>query len=140
MAHVAEHVPVREAHTDSWGHFCCAHAPSEECRAWLHPPVRRYALDRETVFQLGVTLREAARHAAVEFLRIELRVANTMLDVATCSSDWRGGERRRAAARAACGEVARHLAKGSTIVLSASERDELTAGLDKLAHRFVAAG
>lgn len=82
-------------------------------------------------------LLEAARLAAVDFLRTELRVANTMLDVASTGfADVQARERRHAAARIAYAEVVKHLVTGSNITFTDRERDELTTGLDSLARRF----
>jgi hypothetical protein len=81
-------------------------------------------------------LRESARLAAVDFLRTELRVANTMLDVASTGTDVLATARRREAARMAYAEVVKHLVKGSGISLTQHERDELTTGLESIARRF----
>jgi hypothetical protein len=78
---------------------------------------------------------EAARLAAVDFLRTELRVANTMLDVASTGSEGEAAARRREAARTAYAEVVKHV-NGSSINFTQHERDELMTGLDSLTRRF----
>jgi hypothetical protein len=81
-------------------------------------------------------LREAARRAGVDFLRTELRLANTLLDVAGTGVDAQIEQRRRHAARAAYAEVEKHLVKGGSITFTDGERAELTTGLVNLALRF----
>jgi hypothetical protein len=78
---------------------------------------------------------ETARLAAVDFLRTELRVANTMLDIASIGTDGEATARRREAARIAYSEVVKHV-NGSSINFTQHERDELNTGLDSLTRRF----
>lgn len=78
----------------------------------------------------------SSRHARLRFLRTELQVANTMLNLAGSSLDPETRRRREAAAEDACAEVARNLgSRARTAFLSRSERAELTAGLDALQRR-----
>jgi hypothetical protein len=88
------------------------------------------------LFQDSEALWDASRRAAVVFLRTELRVANTLLDLADTGTDLETKVRRREEARAAYIEVAEHLAKESRLTFSHGERAELTRGLDELARRF----
>jgi hypothetical protein len=92
------------------------------------------------LFLASSSLLEAARRNAVDFLRIELRIANTMLDAAATATNPQIGARRHDAARAAYDEVARSLATGSRLAFSEPERAELGTGLAELARRFDASG
>jgi hypothetical protein len=72
----------------------------------------------------------SARQWALDFLRLELRIANTMLDGATLARDDATRERRCWRAREACAEVDRHLTSASPhFRLTTSEREELADGL-----------
>jgi hypothetical protein len=87
-------------------------------------------------FEVAEALRESARCAAVEFLRTEIRTANTLLDVAATGAGGDAHARRRGAARTAYDEVARHLAEGSKLVMTDRERGELATSLADLARRL----
>jgi hypothetical protein len=79
----------------------------------------------------------SARASRRDFLRTELKIANTMLDLAATSRDAGDRERRRGRAREACGEVARHLAvEDSPNALDAMERAELSAGVRRIEQRL----
>ena len=83
---------------------------------------------------------QAAVHAArLQFLRVELKVGNAMLDAA--AGDWEQELRTRRLERAeeAHGEVARQLAKGAKLGLANPELAEVTAGLARLKARLNAA-
>jgi hypothetical protein len=88
------------------------------------------------LFHETKALQEATRRVAVDFLRTELQVAKTLLDVAHAGLDAQTEGRRRHEARLAYAEVERRLTTNSRIILSATERDELTAGLAQLARRL----
>jgi hypothetical protein len=76
----------------------------------------RSARDRigETAVILGQqyphsgALAAAAHDSMVTFLRIELQIANTVLDAAATTNDDEARERRRARANEACAEVVRY--------------------------------
>jgi hypothetical protein len=86
-------------------------------------------LDARTTEELLAT----SRQARLRFLRTELQIASTMLDLADSASDQETRHRRESAAADACNEVARGLDPSSrTAPLSELERAELTAGLDAL--------
>jgi hypothetical protein len=72
----------------------------------------------------------AAQQAFLDFLRIELKIANTMIDGAVLARDDATRERRCGRAREACAEVDRHLTSESPHFRWAThEREELTVGL-----------
>jgi hypothetical protein len=72
----------------------------------------------------------SARQALLDFLRLELKIANTMLDSAALARDDATRERRCRRAREACAEVDQHLTSESPhFQLATSEREELTGGL-----------
>jgi hypothetical protein len=81
-------------------------------------------------------LQVETRRLALDFLRTELRVANTLLELAERGREDQSAVRRRAEARAAYGEVAKRLLDPSEIELSASEREELATGLARLGRRL----
>ena len=87
--------------------------------------------------QSSEALIATARASRLAFLRTELRVANTMLNLAATSRDAGDRERRRDRAREACREVARHLAVAeSPNALSARERVELASGMRAIEQRM----
>ena len=88
------------------------------------------------LFRASSTLWEAAQRNAVDFLRIELRIANTMLDAADRTTDSRSAARRHDLARAAHDEVARSLAEGSRVAFSDGDRAELSTGLAEITRRL----
>ena len=73
---------------------------------------------------------------AVEFLRTELRVANTLLDLVQSRTDARANTRRRDEARAAYDEVEKQLGEGGSLALSEREQVELTIGVTELGRRL----
>jgi hypothetical protein len=82
----------------------------------------------------------SSRGLCVEVLRTELRIAQTMITLAVNTEDAAVQERRKHQAGEACAVVARHLsADGSPIVLSESERDELSEGLSAISQRLASA-
>jgi hypothetical protein len=82
------------------------------------------------------TLSQSVRSTQIEFLRAELQVANTMLDLAAASDEGWVRERRRAQAIEACEEVARHLIDDRGLALSETEREELSAELWAVTRRL----
>jgi len=84
-------------------------------------------------------LAHSAHDSMVTFLRIELQIANTMLDAAATTHDADSRERRRGRANEACAEVVRYLeADVERPVLSAEEREELSTGLRAVQARMAA--
>jgi hypothetical protein len=72
----------------------------------------------------------SAQKSLLDFLRVELKIANTMMDSADLARDDQTRERRCGRAREACAEVDRHLTSGSPhFRLATSEREELADGL-----------
>jgi hypothetical protein len=95
------------------------------------------ASDRMTdVIRQSEALRRATSQAAVDFLRTELQVAHTLLDLADSAMGAGADARRRDQARMAVAEVAKGLAKEGHITFTESERNELTTGLTELAQRL----
>jgi hypothetical protein len=83
----------------------------------------------------------SARDSLLVFLRVELSLANTMLDAAAFSGEESGRRRRRDRAVEACDEVVRYLGMDATRTgLSPAERDELSAGLQALQARLADTG
>jgi hypothetical protein len=80
-----------------------------------------------------VTMRALAystQQSLVDFLRLELKIAHTMMDSAALARDDETRERRCGRAREACAEVDRHLTSQSPhFRLATSEREELVDGL-----------
>lgn len=80
---------------------------------------------------------QAQVHATrLQFLTAELEVADTMLDTAASSADREANARRRARAREACDEVARHLARPAELGLTPDEEAGLAAALARVRARF----
>jgi len=73
---------------------------------------------------------------AVEFLRTELRVGNTLLDLVQSRTDAQANTRRRDEARAAYDEVEKQLGEGGSLALSEREQVELTIGVTELGRRL----
>jgi len=75
----------------------------------------------------------SARAALIQFLRIELDVATTMLEAARVTEDRKVRERRRYRAQQAFDTVAHHLsATGTETRLPRESRAEFAAALDRL--------
>jgi hypothetical protein len=90
---------------------------------------------------LSRALVASARSSLLAFLRIELGIANTMLDGVAASSDEAARSRRRDRATQACNEVVRFLEIDSARSgLSLADRAELNAGLYAARERLVDAG
>jgi hypothetical protein len=84
-------------------------------------------------------MQAAVRASAIEFLKVELKIANTMLDLAAATSEHGAHQRRRAQAIEAYATVARYLSgEGSTVPLGEEQRKELTVGLLSVARRMSA--
>lgn len=84
-------------------------------------------------------LRAAAHDTMLTFLRLELGIANTMLDTALSTRNDAVRQRRRDRARDACSEVRRYLDDDSKkALLSGRERAELIDALDAVGARLVA--
>jgi len=80
---------------------------------------------------------ESARAHRVEFLRVELKLANTMLDTSCSTHEELARERRRFRAEQACTEVSRALEADRTqAYLTDAERQELTAGVARVHERL----
>jgi hypothetical protein len=79
----------------------------------------------------------SARATRIDFLRAEIRIANTMLDLAATSRNAGDRERRRDRAREACGEVARHLAVVDSVnAVNALQREELSTAVRGVERRL----
>ena len=83
-------------------------------------------------------LANAVRSSAIEFLRVELKIANTMLDLAASTTEEETHARRRAQAIEAFSAVKRYL-EAPAVPLLAEDRDSITAGLHALEERIGAA-
>src|SRR5258705_8241495 len=88
------------------------------------------------LFRQSEALRHEARRVAVEFLRTELRIANTLLDLVQSRTDAQANTRRRDEARAAYDEVEKQLGEGGSLALSEREQVELTIGVTELGRRL----
>jgi hypothetical protein len=101
---------------------------------------RPYALMDDSI-AASRALVATARDSLLMFLRIELGIANTMLDGAAISEDEASRRRRRDRAGEACGEVVRYLGFDSARTgLSTADREELTAGLQAVQARLAEPG
>jgi hypothetical protein len=83
-------------------------------------------------------LADAVRASAVEFLKVELKIGNTMLDLAASTDERDTHARRRAQAQEACSTVKRYL-DGPAVPIPAEEREALLVGLRALERRISAA-
>ncbi|MDQ6635864.1 MAG: hypothetical protein M3Z10_14025 [Gemmatimonadota bacterium] len=83
-------------------------------------------------------LANAIRSSAIEFMRVELKIGNTMLDLAAATSDRETYARRRAQAIEACNTVKRHLDEPA-VPLPGEETNSIGAGLHALQSRIRAA-
>ena len=82
-------------------------------------------------------LRAEVRSSQLAFLRTELEVAKSLLDLATSLEDAATQVRRRSLAEEACTEVARRLSENSRgITLCEDDREELSAELWRLHRRL----
>jgi hypothetical protein len=89
----------------------------------------------------SVELVESARDLHVNSLRLELKIANAMLDASNTAREEATRERRRVRAREACAEVSHWLDAASRPArLTDAERQELSAGLESVRARFAALG
>jgi hypothetical protein len=86
----------------------------------------------------GAALANAVRTSAVEFLRVELKIANTMLDLAASTDEEETHERRRAQANEACDAVKRYLDEPA-VPLAVKDRQAIMEGLHALQQRIIAA-
>jgi hypothetical protein len=81
----------------------------------------------ENPIPVSRALADSAHDSMVAFLKIELQIANTMLDAAATTHDAETRERRRGRANEACAEVVRYLdPEVGRSVLSADEREDLS--------------
>jgi hypothetical protein len=83
-------------------------------------------------------LANAVRSSAIEFMRVELKIGNTMLDLAAATSDRETHARRHAQAVEARNAVTRYLADPA-VPLHVDDRDSIAAGLLALDERIRAA-
>ena len=83
-------------------------------------------------------LANAVRSSAVEFLRVELKIANTMLDLAAATIEQETHARRRAQALEAYNTVKRYL-ETPAVPLLGEDRASIAAGLHALEERIRAA-
>jgi hypothetical protein len=83
-------------------------------------------------------LADSVRSSAVEFLRVELRIANTMLDLAAATSEAESYARRRAQAQEAYSTAKRYLNEPA-VPLHAEDVRVIAAGLRALEERITAA-
>jgi hypothetical protein len=82
-------------------------------------------------------IQDAVRASAIEFLKVELKIANTMLDLAAATEEHETHQRRLAQANAAYATVARYLSgDGSRVPLGEEQREALTMELRTLARRM----
>ena len=97
-----------------------------------------HALMVDHIIANSRALTATARDLHVEFLRIELKIANAMVDASNTTGDAATRERRRGRAREACAEVSRWLAAALLLArLTEAEREELTVGLSSARERLV---
>jgi hypothetical protein len=84
-------------------------------------------------------IKDAVRASAIEFLKVELRIANTMLDLAATTGEHEAQQRRRAQANEACVTVARYLnGEGPAVPLGDEQHAALTVALRSLERRMSA--
>jgi hypothetical protein len=83
-------------------------------------------------------LADAVRASAIEFLRVELKIANTMLDLAAATGERETRARRRAQAKEACRTVKRYL-EGPAVPLPAEDQQAIAESLRAVEQRFNAA-
>lgn len=83
-------------------------------------------------------LANAVRSSALEFMRVELKIGNTMLDLAAATSDQETHARRHAQATEACNTVKRYLGEPA-VPLPAEDRESIATGLRALEQRIRAA-
>jgi hypothetical protein len=82
-------------------------------------------------------LANAVRTSALEFLRVELKIANTMLDLAASTGEEETQERRREQAMLACSTVKRYL-DGPAVPLPVEDSQEIRQCLRALEQRISA--
>jgi molecular chaperone DnaK (HSP70) len=82
-------------------------------------------------------LADAVRASALEFLKVELKIGNTMLDLAAATDERETNARRRAQAQEACSTVKRYLHE-PPVPLSAEDRQAIGEGLNALEKRISA--
>jgi hypothetical protein len=80
-------------------------------------------------------LADAVRSSALEFLRVELKIANTMLDLAASASEQETHERRREQARIACDTVKRYLDEPA-VPIPTKDHDAISESLRALEQRI----
>jgi multidrug resistance efflux pump len=79
----------------------------------------------------------SARAHRVQFLRVELQIAHTLLDTSFTTHEELSRERQRFRAEQACTEVSRALEADRTeAYLTDAERQELTAGVARVHERL----
>jgi hypothetical protein len=84
-------------------------------------------------------VQDAVRASAVEFLKVELKIANTMLDLAASTEEHEIHQRRLAQANLACATIARYLSSdGPAVPLGEEQREALTRQLRSLERRISA--
>jgi CTP-dependent riboflavin kinase len=84
-------------------------------------------------------IQDAVRASAIEFLKVELKIANTMLDLAASTAEHEAHQRRLGQANEAYSTVARYLSgEGPTVTLDEEQREALTVELRSLARRMSA--
>jgi hypothetical protein len=83
-------------------------------------------------------LASAVRTSAIEFLRVELKIANTMLDLAASTHEQEAHARRRAQAVEAYNTVKRYLAE-PPVPLPEADSQEILDSLRVLEQRMRAA-
>lgn len=80
-------------------------------------------------------LADAVRASAVEFLRVELKIANTMLDLAAATDEAETHARRRAQANEAYSTVRRYL-EGPAVPIADDDRLAIAEGVRALEQRM----
>jgi hypothetical protein len=80
-------------------------------------------------------LANAVQASAIEFLKVELKIGNTMLDLAASTDDRETHARRYAQAKEACNTVKRYLA-GPAVPLPVEDRRMIADGLRALEQRI----
>jgi hypothetical protein len=84
------------------------------------------------------SIQDAVRASAVEFLKVELKIANTMLDLAAATAEHATHQRRLAQANVAYATVARYLGGEGPVPLSEEQREALALELRSLERRMSA--
>lgn len=95
----------------------------------------------DDIIESSRALVETAHALRVDFLRVEIKIANAMLDTSKTTRDEATRERRLGRAREACAEVSRWLdATLPSGRMTDAEHDELTLGLAQARARLAMPG